>query len=231
MCVLGKIERMVGSRKRGLQIAQEGVYRTKFLQLHAGGTAACDGAIMGGTRSRDGLKAPQPIGNDVRLSGQRLLRPLGHRVFGKFQLGQASKQRMAGFRCLHRSDKGHFILRTAPALAAGQLAPQIGIIDLDAAFELARFFTHAHDLHQLVFHQPGRLVAHTQVAFEFQRRNTVLRLAQQMHGQKPACQRQLGGLEYRAADRGGLLPARGALPVLQPLIPFPVKEAYNHDHQ
>ena len=64
---------------------------------------------------------------------------------------------MAGFSDLHRSDEG-------------QLSTQISVVDLNATVELARFFPHRHDLHQLVFQQPGGLVAHPQVTFKFQRR-------------------------------------------------------------
>ena len=170
MGVLGEIERMVGSGERRLQIAQEGIDRAKLLQLHAGRTAAGDGALVSGSRFCDGSEAPQSIGNDINRRAQRFLRPLGNRVFGKFQLGQANEQRIAGFSGLHRSDEGHLILRAPAALAAGQLPTQISVVDLNATVELARFFPHRHDLHQLVFQQPGGLVAHPQVTFKFQRR-------------------------------------------------------------
>ena len=166
MGVLGEIERMVDSEERRLQIAQEGINRAKLLQLHAGSTAADDGALVSGSRFCDGSEAPQSIGNDISRRAQRFLRPLDNRVFGKFQLGQANKQRMAGFSGLHRSDEGHLILRAPAALAAGQLPTQISVVDLNTTVELARFFPHRHDLHQLVFRQPSGLVAHSQGTFE-----------------------------------------------------------------
>ena len=217
MGVLGEIERMVGSGERRLQIAQEGIDRAKLLQLHAGRTAAGDGALVSGSRFCDGSEAPQSIGNDINRRAQRFFRPLDNRVFGKFQLGQANKQRMAGFSGLHRSDEGYLVLRTPAALAAGQLPTQISVVDLNATVELARFFPHRHDLHQLVFQQPGGLVAHPQVTFEFQRRYAVLRLTQQMHTQKPVCQWQLRGVENRPADCSGLFSAHRTLPVMQSL--------------
>ena len=135
MGVLGEIERMVGSGERRLQIAQEDIDRAKLLQLHAGRTAAGDGALVSGSRFCDGSEAPQSIGNDINRRAQRFLRPLGNRVFGKFQLGQANEQRIAGFSGLHRSDEGHLVLRAPAALAAGQLPTQISVVDLNATVE------------------------------------------------------------------------------------------------
>ena len=46
MGVLGVVERMVGSREGGLQIAQEGVDGSELFELDAGRAAAGDGALM-----------------------------------------------------------------------------------------------------------------------------------------------------------------------------------------
>jgi len=91
--VLGEIERMVGSRERRLQIAQVGIDRAKLLQLHAGSTAADDGAL-GVAPDYDGSEAPQSIGDDINRRAQRFLRPLGNRVFGKLKLGQTNEQKI-----------------------------------------------------------------------------------------------------------------------------------------
>jgi hypothetical protein len=69
-------------------------------------------------------------------------------------------------------------------------------------------------LQQLVLHQPGRLVANTEVAREFQRGDIVLGLGHQVHGEEPAHQRQLGCLEDRAGGHRGLVTAAVALPVV-----------------
>lgn len=168
MGVLGEIERRVGAGEGGFQIAQEGMDGPERLQLHAGGTTAGDGALMRGAGCRDGLTAPQSIGNHMSRRTQRLFGPLGDRVPGELQLGQAGKQRVAGFGRLHGGDEGHLVLRTTAALATGQLATPVGVVDLDATIELARFFALTQNLHPLVLDQPGRFVAHPQVAFEFQ---------------------------------------------------------------
>ena len=215
MGILGEIERMVGTGERRLQITQEGIDCAKLLQLHTGHAAAGNGTLVRGAGLGYGSEAPQPIGNNIRRRAQRFLRPLRNRVLGKFQLGQANEQWVTGFRRLHRSKERHLVLRASTALAAGQFSTQVRVVDFNATTELARFFPHRHDLHQLVLHQPSGLVAHSQVALEFQRRDAVLRLTQQVHPQKPARQWQLGRVENRSAGCRGLLPAHRALPVMQ----------------
>ena len=74
-------------------------------------------------------------------------------------LTQAHELRLALGRGLHRSDKRHLVLRALPGLAARALAAQVGVGDFDPAVELAIVFTHAHDLHERVLHEPGGLVA------------------------------------------------------------------------
>ncbi len=108
-------------------------------------------------------------------------------------LTQAHELRLALGRGLHRSDKRHLVLRALPGLAARALAAQVGVGDFDPAVELAIVFTHAHDLHERVLHEPGGLVENPQVAHQLEGRHVVLGLAQQVHGQEPAREPQLGG--------------------------------------
>ena len=70
-----------------------------------------------------------------------------------------------------------------------------------------------------MLHEPGGLVANTQVALEFKRGDIVLGLGQQVHRQEPARQRQLGRLKDRAADDAALVPAGSALEVQPPFAP------------
>ena len=60
----------------------------------------------------------------------------------------------------------------------------------DKSFE-ARFLALRHDSHQLVLGQPGRAGGHAQMAPEFKHRDVVLRLGQQLRGQKPHAHGQL----------------------------------------
>lgn len=56
-------------------------------------------------------------------------------------------------------------------------------------------------------------IGHAEMPLQFKGRDVVLGLGQQMHRQKPARQRNLGGLEYGAGDYRRLVPASAALPV------------------
>ena len=217
MSVLGEIERMVGAGVGRFQVAQEGIDGSELLHLRTGGTAACHGALMYGAGVGDRRETPQPVRHHTRRGRQRCLGPSGDRFLGEFQFLQTDEQGMTVIRGLHRGDEGHLVLRAAAALASGQFPAQIGVVDLDTAIELARGFTLAHDMHQFVLQQPGRLVAHAQMALEFQGRDIVLGLGQQVHTQKPCGQRKFGGLKNRAARHRRLFPARRALPVVQPL--------------
>jgi hypothetical protein len=84
-----------------------------------------------------------------------------------------------------RSNKGHLVFRAASDLAAKALATQISIIHLNFATERVGCFTLSHGLHQFVMHQPNRWVAHAQLTFESQSRQTGLGLADEVNCQKP----------------------------------------------
>jgi hypothetical protein len=118
---------------------------------------------------------------------------------------------MVSTRRLHRGNEGHLVLRTAPALASRQFAAQVGVINLHPSVQLPRSIPLTHHVHQLVFDQPGGLVTHAQMALGFEGRDVVLGLGQQVHAQEPGGQRQLGGLEDRAAHHRRLFPAHCTL--------------------
>lgn len=65
-------------------------------------------------------------------------------------------------------------------------------------------FTREHGRHQLVVHQPSRRVAHANVALELQRCHPCLGLTDQVDGQKPLRQRQLGAVKQRSGGQRGL---------------------------
>jgi hypothetical protein len=63
----------------------------------------------------------------------------------------------------------------------------------------------------LLVQQPGGRVAHAQITLQGQRRDPRLGLADEMDGQEPGGQRQLGMLHHRAGRRRSLMPAADAL--------------------
>jgi len=104
------------------------------------------------------------------------------------------------------------VLRPAPPRARF-LAAEVGVVNLHTPFENTSFLTMDHDLPQRVFHLPGGLVANAKVTSQFQRRDIVLGLGQQVHAQEPARQRQLGRLKEGCCGDCALVPATRALPV------------------
>ena len=138
---------------------------------------------------------------------------------GERLLTQAHELRLAVGRGLDRGDERHLVLRAPSGLAARALPAQVGVVDLHPAVELAAVLAHAHDLHELVLDEPGGLVANPQVAHELERSHVVLGLGEQVHGQEPPEQPQLGRLEDRPADDAALVAAGGALEVQPALAP------------
>src|SRR6185295_2411507 len=115
--------------------------------------------------------------------------------------------------------KGTLFSQPRPALPPESSPPRYASSISTRPLELASVLAHTHDLHYLVLEQPGRFVRHAQLAAQFEGGYVVLRLGQQVHGQEPARQRQLGRLEDRAADDAALVAARGALPIQPSLAP------------
>jgi len=108
-------------------------------------------------------------------------------------------------------DKSHLVLRATPDLPSSALAAQISVVHLDFATEHVAGFTLRHGLHQLVMHQPGCGIAHAQLAFERECRQTGFGLTDEVDRQKPCRQRQLGRLKNGARDQRGLMPTGIAL--------------------
>ena len=184
-------------------------------QLHAGLASTGDVALMLGPDDGGGAEAPQPVGDDGGRRGNVAGGKDGNLDLGMGLLTQARQHRMPTGRGLHRCDEGHLVLRAAAGLAAREFAAEVGVVNLHAPAEFAVILAQTHRLHDLVLHQPGAAVADSELAHELQRRNVVLGLGQQLHGQEPARQRQLAGLEDRAADQAALVGAGAALPVAQ----------------
>ena len=219
MGVLGEVEGVIRAAQGALEVAQKGVDRLELGQPRTGLAAAGDDALMLGAHDLHATEAPQAVGDH---GGRRRDRAGGehrHGLGGKGLLAQASELRLAVGRGLHCGHKRHLVLRAAPGLAARALAAQVGVVDLDPAVELAVLLAHPHDLHQLVLDEPGGLVANAQVAHQLQRGDVVLGLCEQVHGQEPARQRQLGGPKDRAAGDAALVATGRALKVQPALAP------------
>ena len=71
----------------------------------------------------------------------------------------------------------------------------IGVIRLDALRENPALLPLQHYQYELVLHRPGRLLGHTDLSLQFQGRDAVLALDEQVHGQEPLLEREMGVVE------------------------------------
>ena len=185
--------------------------------LGAGRTAAGDVRLVEDAHAAHGGEAAQAVRDERGGCSQRLLgKGLGG-FLGEWPLRQAHRDGLAGLGGLNRSHERNLVRRAAAGLAALDLAAEVGVVDLDTAGELARLLAQEHDLHDLAFEQPSRGVGHVQMALELQGRDVVLGLCHQVHSQEPLGQRQLAGLEDRAADQAALVAAAAALEIQPPV--------------
>ena len=72
-------------------------------------------------------------------------------------------------------------------------------------------FPAGHGLHELVFDPPGRAITDSQLAFERQDGKVVPRLADQVDGEEPGGQRELGDVKEGSGNQRDLLVAHPAL--------------------
>ena len=111
---------------------------------------------------------------------------------------------------------GDLVLRSTTSLAAREFSAEVGVIDLDPSPQQVGLLAISHRPQNLVVQQPGRVVFDAQVAAELQRGDPSLGLADQVKGQKPGGQRQLGGLHDRAGRERGLMAAVATLIAFEP---------------
>ncbi len=168
----------------------------------------------------DARETGQPIAAHGGAGAQRFTRPGGDRLARKArQLRKFGPQRMALLIHRDRREEGHLVRRAAPDGPVAQLPAEVGIVELDRPRQPVAGLALHHGLHQLVVHEPGGGIAHPQSALQGQGRETALGLADEVHGQKPHRQRQLGALEQGAGDQRGLMMAAVALKGLAGLDP------------
>ena len=149
-----------------------------------------------------------------RTPGQILFGPAIHgcsaQVFGRMQLDveHLLNVDLVG---LHGCDEGPLSWGSAPPLALMARPAHIGVIRFHTAMKHPCCATLHHHLKKFVFQVPCCLVANTKLAFEFEGRDAVLALSQQMQRKKPELQRQAGTVEDRASRDARLMPANSAL--------------------
>src|SRR5450830_368280 len=210
-CIFSKTEAVVAATQTGLEVSQ---HRVDPLQLGyiLGLTPCHDSAFMSAASLSHGAEACQTIRVDGAASGQTFAGPLcnGFELEARYR----AEFYPQGVPLIGEGDschEGHLVLRATSDLASHAFTTQVGIIYLDFSTERVASFTLSHGLHQFVLHQPGRRVAHAQLAFESQSRQARLGLADEVNRQKPYRQRQFGRLKDGARDQRRLMATGVAL--------------------
>ena len=119
----------------------------------------------------------------------------------------------------HSGDVWHLVLRASSNLAACALATKLPVVELDAAVQVIAVVELRHGGDDPLMHQRCGWVAHADLAFERQRRQTRLGQADEIDRQKPDRQRQLGAVEQAARGEESLMPAGVALEQLARTVP------------
>ena len=202
--VLAVLQRVVSAGQRGLEVAQHCVDPEEL--RHISRLAVTDDhRLVGAACCGDGCETTQTVADDCAAWGQGRLGPLGNGI-GREAANQVEFQESGPVLVVQRHG-GHerdLVLRTPARLTAGTLATEVGVVDLNDALELVDVLARGHRAVDLVVQQPGSRVAHAKLALHRQRRQTRLGLADQVDGQEPGGQRQLGVFKEAAGGQRGL---------------------------
>lgn len=158
-----EIERMIATRKTGLEIAENRVDPLdlrNILRL----ASSHHGRLMATAGLGDGAKTRQPVRENGTSRGQMVLRPSRNRLEGKARhRRQLGMPRPPLFTQRELGNQGELVLRTPSDLAATALATKVSLIHLDFSFKHIAFLTDGHHLQQLVVNQPSVGITHNQL--------------------------------------------------------------------
>ena len=209
--VLAVLQRVIGASQRGLEVAQHGIDPQELRQIS--GLAVTDhDRLVGAACVGYGAEASQAVAEDSATGCQTRLRPLADGL-GREATDHAEFEKPRAVLVVkrHRSHERHLVLRATAGLATRTLTTKVGIVDLNGTLEPMAALSGGHGPVDLVVQQPGGGVAHAELALERQRRKASLGLADQIDGQEPGRQRQLGVLHQAAGGQRGLVSAAIAL--------------------
>jgi hypothetical protein len=108
------------------------------------------------------------------------------------------------------SNEGHLVRRAASTHATPFTA-EVGIVDLDIATQTVALVSLSHHTAYLLLQQPRGAVGDAELAQQHKRGQTGLGLTDEVKGEEPCAQRQLGGVKHRPGVERRLVPAGRAL--------------------
>ena len=190
-CVISPVQ-------RGFQIAKNRIDPVKL--RHVSRLARTnDHWIADAASGGRGGKATQSIADDRAVGRQGCFRPLANGLSSE-TTHHAELQKSGAASGIQRNGRceRHIVLRSTTCLTAPALATKVGVVDLDGALKPMAGIAPGHGAVDLVVQQPSGRVAHTNLAFERQRNQASLGLTDQINGQEPDGQWQLGVLHQVA---------------------------------
>ena len=184
--VLG-IERAAGAGDRALDVSETGVdpFEERVCRPAATGHQ-CDVAHA---RFSEPKKALEPVANGPAASfdvGCCILPD--RRLRERFEPPQLRVDGLAVTRCDGDHERG-LIGGPSPCFT-GLFTTEIGIINLHVAGEFVDRIALAHDLHQLLFDEPGGVPLDAELTRQFKACDVVLGARYEMHGEEPLGERR-----------------------------------------
>ena len=209
--VLAVLQGVVRPGKCGLEIAEDGVD-----PLEAGQVTQLEAADhhrkVKATSIGHSTEAAQPIAVHTGAGCQIGLGPLADRFRGKSSDHiELDVHRMPMIIDRDSSDKGSLVLGAATGLSTCALTAEVGVIELHGATELLGSVLRGHGPVDLLMQQPGSGIAHAKLTLERQGRQAGLGLTDEVDGQEPGRQWQLGVRHETAGSQRGLMPTSIAL--------------------
>lgn len=211
LAVLAVPQRVERAGQRGLQIAQHG-----FDPIELGQVARLEithhCGQMDAARVGHRCKAPQAVAAHQGARQQsglgRLANGLGREATDQVEL---EVQRMPLVVERDSGHERHLVLGAAPGLATSALAAEVGAVQLHSATQATGAVLLGHGAVDSLVQQPRLGVTHAQLAFERQRRQPGLGLADDVDHPEPGCKHQRRVLHQVAGRQRSLVPAPIAL--------------------
>lgn len=197
---------VVGSMKRVLHVTDQGVYPGELFMLDTlRSTTRYDRDVLAASCC-DSWETVQTVGYHGIRGKQVLTRLRGNLCSRKrLHFAHTHGNEMTLFVRRNSGHDWHFGGGTAAAFAPTALTTPIGIIDLNRSAQRLTVIALFHRLHQLVFYAPCSGVGNPELAFQGQSRDAGLTLGEQVYGEKPGGQCELGRSKDRPTDDRSLV--------------------------
>ena len=214
--VLG-LDFVMSSQEKTLEIRQGDMHPRKQLMASFLISVQWSRDVLEALAAQSGVAGPT-IGQDLAtrfdLGFDKPLQAWGRGVLDDGQ-GRKSRNRFLPFfswaAVLDRDGHHRLGFRSATLVFFSLGTPDIAFIHLDQPFQLVALIAIGHGLANLVLHQPGRRIRHSQFFTQLQGRDPLLVLAHPVQGPEPVLQRDPRLVKDRPGRDRSLIAALAAL--------------------